>query len=204
MGGRTAAILVGGIPGVGKSSISGYVAKELGIDLVLSGDYLREFIRPFSEYDEFKPLQSSVYDSWSIFGEKSRENIEQGFLLQARIINRGVSAVLRRSISNGEPLIVESLYFVPSQLDPDLLEKILPVYIYISDKDLHTKRLNERQEYTHFNSPGQRLSKQLDTYRVMMDYSLKECSEFGVPTFDNKDYLNTRELILNHIRKKLS
>lgn len=204
MSGRSAAILIGGIPGVGKSSISGYVAKDLGIDLVLSGDYLREFLRPFSQYDEFKPLHSSVYESWSLFGEKTRENVEKGFLLQASIINKGVSAVLRRSINNGEPIIVESLYFVPSQLDQDLMENITPVYLYISDKELHTKRLNERQEFTHFNSPGQRLSRELDTYRIMMDYSLEECDRFGIPSFDNVDYLNTREMVLKHIRKELS
>lgn len=204
MTGKIATILIGGIPGVGKSSISGHLAKNLGIDLVLSGDYLREFIRPFSEYERFRPLQSSVYESWSIFGEKNRENIERGFLEQADIINRGVSAVLRRSVKNGEPVIVESLYFVPSQLDQDLMGDIIPLYLYISDKSIHTNRLNERQEYTHFNSPGQRLSKQLDTYRVMMDYSLAECRKYGIPVFDNVDYLNTRESILKHIRKKLS
>lgn len=203
MTGKVPTVLIGGIPGVGKSSISGYIARNLGIDLVLSGDYLREFLRPFSDVHSFKVLNSSVYDSWSLYGEKNRENIERGFLSQAAIINRGVSAVLSRSIENGEPLILESLYFVPSQLEPGLLDRIIPVYIHISDKVVHEKRLNERQDFTHFNSPGQRLSKQLDTYRVMMDYSIRECRELGIPIYDNMDYLNTREKILNHVRERL-
>lgn len=203
MKGKSVTVLVGGIPGVGKSSISGYVAKNLGIDLVLSGDYLREFIRPFSDIERFSVLNSSVYEAWSAFGEKNRENIENGFLAQADVINRGVSAVLRRSLDNGESLILESLYFVPGQLDEDVRERIVPLYLYISDLKLHEKRLNERQEYTHFNSPGKRLSRQLDVYRVMMDYSLKECEKYGIPVFDNVDYLNTRDRILKHIREKV-
>lgn len=200
---KSLTVFIGGIPGVGKSSISGYIARSAGIDLVLSGDYLREFLRPFADTHSFKALNSSVYDSWSLFGEKTRENVERGFLAQAGIINRGVSAVLRRSIENGEPLILESLYFIPSQLDEDLLDRIVPLYLHISDKALHEARLNERQKFTHFNSPGQRLSKQLDTYRIMMEYSISECEKYGIPIYDNVDYLNTRQKILTYIMEKL-
>ncbi len=196
-------IFIGGIPGVGKSSISGYLAKELGIDLVLSGDYMREFIRPFANFEAFSVLKKSVYQSWSIFGAKTEANIEKGFLAQAEIINKGISAVLRRSIKNGEPMIVESLYFVPGQIDSDILKGTIPLYLYISDLDLHVKRLNERQEFTHFNSPGDRLSRELGTYRVMMDYSLKECKKYSIPAFDNLDYLNTRERILKYVKESI-
>ena len=60
-------ILIGGVPGVGKSSISGYLSRELGFDIVLSGDYLREFLRPFIKSDQ-QIASSSVYDSWKFFG----------------------------------------------------------------------------------------------------------------------------------------
>jgi 2-phosphoglycerate kinase len=57
-------IFIGGIPGVGKSSISGYIASRLCIDIVLSGDYLREFARPLIHGDEGRILNVSVYDAW--------------------------------------------------------------------------------------------------------------------------------------------
>ena len=191
-------ILIGGIPGVGKSSISGYMARELGIDLVLSGDYLREFVRPVCP--DLEVLQSSVYDAWKTYGPESRDTILKGFLDQAKIINRGTNAVLKRAISNGESLILETLYFVPSHLDEDVLSEITPLYIYISDRDLNAKRLNERQQYTHFNSPGKRLADQLDRYRIMMSYSLEECKKFGIRTFENLDYMKTREQILDYVK----
>lgn len=193
-------ILIGGIPGVGKTSISGYLAKNLGIDIVLSGDYLREFLRPFSDHEEFKPLGVSVYESWKEYGEKNEANILRGFLKQGELLNRGVNAIIRRSIDNGEPLIIESLYFIPEHFERDLMERIIPLYIYISDKELHTRRLNERQDFTHKNSPGKRLSDQLDTYRVMMQYSLSESRKLGIRSFDNINYLKTREDILEYIK----
>ncbi|MEM0156753.1 MAG: mevalonate-3-phosphate 5-kinase [Thermoplasmataceae archaeon] len=191
-------ILIGGIPGVGKSSISGYLARELGIDLVLSGDYLREFVRPVCP--DLKVLQVSVYEAWKSYGTESRETVLRGFLDQARVINSGTNAVLKRAIANGESLILETLYFVPSHLEKDVLSRIIPLYIYISDRDVNAERLNERQQFTHFNSPGKRLADQLDRYRIMMSHSLAECETFGIRTFENSDYLKTREQILDYVK----
>ena len=73
-------IFIGGVPGVGKTSLSGILSKKLGIDIVLSGDYLREFIRPLlKDPESIKLLSTSVYDSWKAFGNKTRDNIIKGF-----------------------------------------------------------------------------------------------------------------------------
>ena len=193
-------LLIGGIPGVGKSSISGYLAKNLGIDIVLSGDYLREFARPLLSEEDRKIIGVSVYESWNLFGNESRENITRGFLSQGEILNRGMNSVLARAIRNGATLLAETLYFIPSQIETEILEKITSFYIYISQKEVNSQRLLERAKYTHFSSPGKRLSDQLDRYRVMMDYSLEECQKFGIKTFDNLDYLHTREQILQYVK----
>lgn len=193
-------ILIGGIPGVGKSSISGYIARKLSIDLVLSGDYLREFARPILSDENQELLGTSVYEAWQKFGPENEENIRKGFLAQGELLNRGLNAVMRRAIKNGEPLIVETLYFIPSQFHKDVLENVTSFYIYISKKEVNSQRLLEREKFTHYNSPGKRLSDQLDRYRVMMEYSLKECREYGIKTFDNLVYTDTREEIIQYLR----
>jgi mevalonate-3-phosphate-5-kinase len=197
---RAPIILIGGIPGVGKSSISGYIARSLGIDLVLSGDYLREFARPILSDESRELLSKSVYEAWQRFGPENRENIEKGFLSQGKLLNKGLNAVLRRAIGNGEPIIVETLYFIPSQFDKDVLENTTSFYIYISKKEINSQRLLEREKYTHYNSPGKRLSDQLDRYRIMMEYSLRECRDYGIKTFDNLVYTDTREEIIQYLR----
>lgn len=197
---KAAVILVGGIPGVGKSSISGYIARNLDIDIVLSGDYLREFARPLLSENDADIIGVSVYEAWKLFGEENSDNIRKGFLAQGEILNRGLNAVLSRAIRNGESLIVESLYFIPSQIEPEILKNIIAFYIHISEKELNSQRLLERERYTHFNSPGKRLSEQLDRYRVMMDYSLEECARYGIKAFDNLNYLDTRDKILQYVK----
>ncbi len=190
-------ILIGGIPGVGKTSISGYIARKLGIDIVLSADYLREFLRPVCGQVDI--LKKSVYEAWQFFGQETRETIRRGFIEQGRIMNSGTDAVLKRAINNGESLILETLYFIPSQISPDVLKEIKALYIYSESREVNASRLLERQKYTHYNSPGQRLADQLDRYRLMMEYSLEECRTFGIRTFENSDYANTREQILEYV-----
>ena len=196
-------VLIGGIPGVGKTSIAGEIAKALDIDIVLSGDYLREFIRPFGDYAKFSVMSRSVYDAWTSFGERNRENIVSGFLAQSEIMNAGISAIIRRAVGNGENMVIEQLHFVPSQLGRDLINKILPIYLYIHDIDIHRDRLRERVNFTHANSPGERLADQLDTYRFMMDYSLEESRSYGIRIFESSDYRKTLKDVLTFVESEV-
>ncbi len=195
-------VLIGGIPGVGKTSIAGEIAKALDIDIVLSGDYLREFIRPFGDYAKFSVMSKSVYNAWTSFGERNRENIVSGFLAQSEIMNAGISAVIRRAAGNGEDIVIEQLHFVPSQLGKDLINQIIPIYLYIHDIDIHRNRLRERVNFTHANSPGERLADQLDTYRFMMDYSLEESRSYGIRIFESSDYGKTLKDVLAFVESE--
>ena len=195
-------VLIGGIPGVGKTSIAGEIAKALDIDIVLSGDYLREFIRPFGDYAKFSVMSKSVYNAWTSFGERNRENIVSGFLAQSKIMNAGISAIIRRAAGNGEDIVIEQLHFVPSQLGKDLINQIIPIYLYIRDIDIHRDRLRERVNFTHANSPGERLADQLDTYRFMMDYSLEESRSYGIRIFESSDYGKTLKDVLAFVESE--
>ena len=195
-------VLIGGIPGVGKTSIAGEIAKALDIDIVLSGDYLREFIRPFGDYAKFSVMSKSVYNAWTSFGKRNRENIVSGFLAQSEVMNAGISAIIRRAAGNGEDVVIEQLHFVPSQLGKDLINQIIPIYLYIHDIDIHRNRLRERVNFTHANSPGERLADQLDTYRLMMDYSLEESRSYGIRIFESSDYGKTLKDVLAFVESE--
>ncbi len=192
-------IFVGGVPGVGKTSLSGFLSKKLDINIVLSGDYLREFIRPLiKDQESIKLLSTSVYDSWKVFGDKTGDNIIKGFEGQSEIICRGMAAAFSRAHNNGESLIIESLYINKNLLS---LMKDLGVnasYLYISDQNIHAKNLNERELYTHFKSPGGRLVAQLDVYREIMNYSVELFKNAGFPIFDNMSFADTSDSLYEH------
>ena len=194
-------ILIGGIPGVGKTSISGHIARELKINIVMSGDYIRESIRAILPNDNI--LKFSVYDSWKPFGDETRENIIKGFREQGKIVNKATDQVMRRAIKDGEPMIIETLYFLPDQF-PEIIKEILPLYIYIDSEKVHRERLDQRQNFTHFGSPGQRLSSNLHRYKIMMEESLKLCDSFEIPKFNNLNYEDTREQVTNFVKQRVN
>lgn len=196
-------IFIGGIPGVGKSSISGYLARNLSIDIVLSGDYLREFSRPIASDDFSGILGVSVYEAWKKFGDYSEGNVLKGFLEQAKAISLGINAVLKRAVSNGESLVLETLYFVPDFLDQSLLKTILPFYIHISDMGVNSSRLMERDHYTHIASSGDRLARELPSYWIMKNYSLDQCRKHSIRVFDNMNYEATRNDIYAYCKSEL-
>ena len=191
-------LLIGGVPGVGKTSISGHIARELGINIVLSGDYIRESLRPFFPKDDV--INLSVYDSWKLFGENTDENLIKGFIEQGKKVNLATHRIMERAIDNGEPMIVETLYYIPDHFK-DILGKICSAYLYIEDRNLHVERLNQRQEFTHFNSPGTRLSGNIINYRKIMDYSIKVSDENHLRKFNNFDYAETRKELLQFARE---
>ncbi len=192
-------ILIGGIPGVGKTSISGAVARKFNINIVLSGDYLREFMRPYGN-----PLiQDSVYNSYNHFGGKTEENIINGYEEQSKFMYKGINAILERSLGNGEPLILETLYFIPELIPPEIRKRIIMIYIYISDLKMHSSRLAERTNYTHFTSPGERLIEQLPVYRIMAEYSIRHFDD-SVFFVDNINYPETEKKIMDYISFKIN
>ncbi len=193
-------VLIGGIPGVGKTSISGYIGRELNINIILSGDYLREFLRPYADNGL---MDVSVYSAYSLYGEKNDENIIKGYIGQSKSMYPGINAIFRRSLKNGEPLILETLYFLPEMLDEDIRDKIIKIYIHISDNNTHSERLKERINYTHLNSPGERLVEQLPVYSVMEKYSMEHCGP-DVLIIDNKNFSDTEFAIKEYINSIVS
>lgn len=193
-------IFIGGVPGVGKTSIAGVVAKKLGINIMLSGDYLREFVRPIASGNGTEKILSvSVYEAWKEFGNKDNGTIIKGYLSQCDYLSAGTEAVLKRAVKNGESLILESLYLNQGLVDIIKNNEICAAYLYINDLQTHAKRLNERQFYTHFKSPGERLSAQLDVYKVIMDYSVRLAKDNGLRVFDNADFKKTEKAVVDFV-----
>ena len=196
-------IFIGGVPCTGKTSVSGFVARNLGIDIMLSGDYLREFVRSFiASKKEYETLSVSVYDAWKYFGEMNNDNIIKGYKEQSRLISRGIGALIDRANKNGESLVIESLYFYPDELKQLKENNVISLYIHVSDEERYRKMMMERIQYTHTRSGGDRLVQNIRQYKTIMDYTLRLCKEHGIKAFDNLDYIKTRDEILKYIKDR--
>lgn len=203
---RSTIVLIGGVPGMGKTSICADLAKEFGIGIVLNGDYLREFARSLlaSDPEASRILKTSVYEAWKLFGDRTENNAVKGYVMQGAILNNGVNALIERAKKNGESIIIETLYFIPNQIKAIDDAGVIKLYLYSSDPELHKRRLLERTRFSHANSPGDRLVKEIDMYRAMMNYSLSESKKHKINVFDNLDYNKTHDEVLQFVRNEVS
>lgn len=196
-------IVVGGIPAVGKTSICGHLARKFNIDLMLSTDYLREFLRGVVSGDKnYSLLNVSVYDAWKKFGERNKENILKGYHEQGQIISNGINSLIERANKNQEGLIIETLYFIPQQLPALKNPGVLPLYIQVSNPDTYKKMILERDKFTHPGQSGERLLPHLDAYRYMAKDAIAACKKNRIKVFNNLNYMKTREEITRFVSAK--
>ncbi len=185
--------IIGGVPGVGKTSMAGKLASDLHIDVVLSGDYLREFLRP---YDTAGKITTSVYDSWKNHGVMNTDTIVKGYLDQASYLSKGMQRILKRSERDGEKILLETLYFIPEMWEGVKPDSISMAYLYVKDELQHRQKLLQRTEFTHFKESGERLADHLKEYRTIMDYTLNLCDRFSVPKIETSNYKEAYDRLL--------
>lgn len=178
-------ILIGGVPGTGKTTVASRVAGDRRVKHVFGGDLLREFLRGVIPRDKLPVLFESVYNCWKLVSsERSPEAIVEGFKLQSEIMNGGVASMVKRSLSDGESLILEYIHLVPEQLRDVLArESVFPFLLYAADEGNHRRNLLAREADTHTRSHGQRLVEALPVYRIIQDYLKTQAERFGVSMY---------------------
>ncbi|MCP3867536.1 MAG: AAA family ATPase [Gammaproteobacteria bacterium] len=162
-------IMVGGITGTGKSTITTQLAYRLNVVRTQSTDMLREIVRCYLEPDDVPTLSYSSFEAWK--GLSTQQDIPElvepvspviaGFLSQFSNVRGGLEATLSRSVKEGHDLIVDGVHVLPSLLDLEAVEQqamVVPVMLVVATKEILASRLTDRgQEH-----PGRASSRYLD------------------------------------------
>jgi len=191
--------VIGGMPSSGKTSISSYVAKAVGLKIIIGGDQFRAVLREFISREENPAFFVSVYKAWELFGEFSRENVIKGFLAQAKILNKAIERlVVDRGIRDGEGFSVDFLHFLPSLWHKETLEhpSVVPIILYVSDEERWKEYMKGRVKY-HLKGGWERLIKAIESYAIMRDYQLEVARELGIPTIDTTNFDEAKEKVLD-------
>lgn len=103
-------ILICGMPGSRKSSTAIQLAASLNWQIAIGTDEIREIMK---KYDSDPFLQGVSHNRWRLLGKKTDKNFLLGFLKHCRKIKEGIKRVLKKSVKNGENLIIEGVHLVP-------------------------------------------------------------------------------------------
>lgn len=144
-------VLIGGAPGVGKSTVATQAANRLGITRIVSTDAVREVMRSVVSAELLPSLHVSSFEADEVLPEvlsPSADPVLIGFLRQTSSVAVGVEHVIRRAVVERTDMIVEGVHHVPGAVVlPQPLEAItVPCVLTIEDEDVHRTHLAGRSQ----------------------------------------------------------
>ena len=186
--GKPIIVLLGGAPGVGKSSVAGAVGSRLRIPSVIPTDAVREVMRQLlpdtlapmlhvSSFDAHRTLRTPV--------PADHDAVVVGFQQQAETVAAGVRGLVERAITEGTGLIVEGVHMVPGLFDAELETwqseaVICQGVLAVKDRDSHRSHFLARAEQAGNRSADRYLDAFSEVRRIDR-YIRSVAEDRGVP-----------------------
>ena len=210
--GRPLVLLIGGINGVGKSSLAAELAHRLEIVRTQSTDMLREVMRQMTAKKLLPSIHTSSFSAWHQLPSGYRSTIDEedlmvdGFLTQSEQVGVAVDAVLQRALSERVAMIIEGIHIHPAYM-AELPEErdaiVVPFMLATVDQEQLKKQLRGRA----VESPSRRADRYLKNFEViwtLQSYLLSEADRYHLPIFSEKTTEAAAREVLDLIHNRLA
>jgi 2-phosphoglycerate kinase len=179
-------VLLGGVTGVGKSTVATQLATRLGITRVIATDQVRQVVRAFFSRDFMPAVHYSSFDASLALEDpqSGHAGAIAGFLQQAHDIAPGVDAVVERAVSERSQIVIEGVHVLPHVPSPRLRERAVTVHavLAVGDEDAHRRRFEARAAQAP--RPASRYLEAFDRLRTLQDHLVQQAAESGIPVID--------------------
>lgn len=207
---RPIIVLVGGMTGVGKSTIASEVAHRLGITRLISTDSIREVMRSFFS----KELMPALYESSFLAYRNLRFPLPSvidpliiGFREQAEAVAIGVKAMIDRAINEASHLVVEGVHVVPGFVDININPEkavVVPVIITADDKEQHKSHFYIREVETQGYRSLNKYRKHFEDIRRIGAYIEELNDKYGYAKISGLDIDTGVLKLLDEVMRKVS
>jgi len=199
-------LLIGGVTGCGKSTISSELAYRLDISRHQSTDMMREILRSYLSPQMLPTLKYSSFEAWRGLpgpvdetGSGIESPVIRGFLSQFAAMKLALGATIGRAIEEKHHLILEGVHVVPTELDITVQQGeavIIPVMLASMEKELLRKQLKRRgrEKSRHQASHYQ---EHMDEIWELQSWLLDEADRAGISIIENWHIENTVRAILD-------
>ena len=187
-------ILIGGITGSGKSTVSSELAFRLDISRHQSTDMMREIIRSYLSPQMVPTLQYSSFEAWRGLpgaadetGAVSESQVVSGFLSQFSAMKLALESTIDRAIEERHHLILEGVHVVPRELNLDTKQGdavVIPIMLASMKKDLLRKQLKRRGREKNKHQTSCYLEN-MDGIWDLQSWLLDEEDKAGTPIIEN-------------------
>lgn len=188
--GRPIIVLIGGAPGVGKSSVAGQVGARLRIAPVIPTDAVREVMRQLVPSSLSPLIHVSSFEAHAALNApvaSDHDAVIVGFQQQAEIVRAGVRGLIDRAIVERSDLVVEGVHMLPGLFDRELPHwqteaTVCQAILSVPDAESHRAHFLTRMEH----SSARRANRYLDSFNEVrrIDRYIQEVAQrTGVPVF---------------------
>ncbi len=195
-------ILIGGGPGVGKSTLSSELGHRLGINRVIGTDTIREIMRTMLTYDIAPNLHESTYmTDKSVAAPFVSNKLIYGYDQQVNLVSSGMKAVIDRGVKEGLNTIINGVHIVPGYLDLDDNEDawVFQYVLEVPNLDEHVERFKMRAEGSH-RDPDRYIDR-INKIREIQEFTIQQARENDAKVITNINMEATiREMIEDVIK----
>ncbi|MHA1953755.1 MAG: AAA family ATPase, partial [Candidatus Heimdallarchaeaceae archaeon] len=177
-------ILLAGVPGIGKSTISSRLSQRLEISSIIGTDMIREILRQVISPKLVPELHCSSYDAHKYLKSKLNPILRQsivGYEEQCRHIIVGVEAAIQSALYSRESTIIEGVHLAPNILQTSILEEqhVLMFLLYLEDEKEHLTRIQARGSSLEKRSADRYISA-FSEIRNIQTYLVEEATKLGL------------------------
>jgi 2-phosphoglycerate kinase len=183
---RPLVVLLGGVTGVGKSTVASQLANRLGITHVVATDHVRNVVRAFFSPHFMPAVHHSSFDVGAALDESGGDGpaTVAGYLRQVRSVAPGIDALIERAISERTRMVLEGVHLLPDVPDPELCEEAISVRALLTVEDEQAHRAHFYMRGLEQPRPPERYLKAFDRIRTLQEYLIERAEEAGIPTVD--------------------
>lgn len=189
---RPLVVMLGGAPGVGKSTLATRLAHRLGITRVIATDVIRQVLRAFFTAEAMPSVHHSAF-----------ELDAAGFREQSDAVGTGVEAIVERACAERTPVVLEGVHAVPGVLSPALAARCVTVeaLLVVNSEELHRGHFSLRGA----DRPAERYHARFAEIRRLQDDLTDRARSAGVTVIDNENVDETlgrlMSLVLDSVAK---
>jgi 2-phosphoglycerate kinase len=185
---RPLLVLIGGVTGVGKSTVATQLAGRLGITRVIATDQLRQVVRAFFSQDFMPAVHHSSFNVAAAlrpYGDDQSGTVA-GFLRQAHDLAPGIDALVQRAVSEGTPIVLEGVHLLPEIPDPSLRAQAVAVRVLLAARDEQEHRAHFQRRGAETPRASGRYLEAFDRIRILQDYLIERAEREAIPIIDEE------------------